>query len=95
MFYKTPELHLKKAALDMNQMCVLVPLLAIMLSFWHTQASLKKLISMGRNLESVEESICSMITQLITRMCTPFKGNGNFSSFIMILTVFFFSSYYF
>ncbi|XP_010483346.1 PREDICTED: uncharacterized protein LOC104761878 [Camelina sativa] len=38
-------------------------------------ASLKKLISMGRNLESVEESISSMITQLITRMCTPSKEN--------------------
>ncbi|KAL0735032.1 hypothetical protein Bca4012_011242 [Brassica carinata] len=38
-------------------------------------ASLKKLISMGRNLELVEESISSMITQLIARMCTPFKGN--------------------
>ncbi|CAH8358744.1 unnamed protein product [Eruca vesicaria subsp. sativa] len=38
-------------------------------------ASLKKLISMGRNLESVEESISSMITQLIARMCTPSKGN--------------------
>ncbi|VVB16374.1 unnamed protein product [Arabis nemorensis] len=38
-------------------------------------ASLKKLISMGKNLESVEESISSMITQLITRMCTPFKRN--------------------
>lgn len=38
-------------------------------------ASLKKLISMGRNLESVEESISFMITQLITRMCTPVKGN--------------------
>ncbi|KAL1217526.1 Protein MULTIPOLAR SPINDLE 1 [Cardamine amara subsp. amara] len=38
-------------------------------------ASLKKLISMGRNLEYVEESISSMITQLITRMCIPFKGN--------------------
>jgi hypothetical protein len=30
---------------------------------------------MGRNLESVEESISFMITQLITRMCTPVKGN--------------------
>ncbi|EFH40793.1 hypothetical protein ARALYDRAFT_918971 [Arabidopsis lyrata subsp. lyrata] len=38
-------------------------------------ASLKKLISMGRNLESVEESISFMITQLITKMCTPSKGN--------------------
>ncbi|CAN6862356.1 unnamed protein product, partial [Brassica oleracea] len=38
-------------------------------------ASLKKLISMGRTLESVEESISFMITQLIARMCTPFKGN--------------------
>ncbi|KAF8102552.1 hypothetical protein N665_0198s0252 [Sinapis alba] len=38
-------------------------------------ASLKKLISMGRNLECVEESISFMITQLIARMCTPFKGN--------------------
>ncbi|XP_023642865.1 protein MULTIPOLAR SPINDLE 1 isoform X2 [Capsella rubella] len=38
-------------------------------------ASLKNLISMGRNLESVEESISSMITQLITRMCTPFRLN--------------------
>ncbi|CAH8366130.1 unnamed protein product [Eruca vesicaria subsp. sativa] len=38
-------------------------------------ASLTKLISLGRNLESVEESISSMITQLIERMCTPFKGN--------------------
>ncbi|CAA7046367.1 unnamed protein product [Microthlaspi erraticum] len=38
-------------------------------------ASLEKLLLMGRNLESVEESISSMITQLITRMCTPFKGN--------------------
>nr|VDD32504.1 unnamed protein product [Brassica oleracea] len=43
--------------------------------FLHTQASLKKLISMGRTLESVEESISFMITQLIARMCTPFKGN--------------------
>ncbi|XP_018464322.1 protein MULTIPOLAR SPINDLE 1 isoform X2 [Raphanus sativus] len=38
-------------------------------------ASLKKLIWMGRNLELVEESISSMITQLIAAMCTPFKGN--------------------
>ncbi|CAG7910350.1 unnamed protein product [Brassica rapa] len=38
-------------------------------------ASLKKLISMGRNLGSVEESISFMITQLIARICTPFKGN--------------------
>ncbi|CAH2069586.1 unnamed protein product [Thlaspi arvense] len=38
-------------------------------------ASLKKLISMERNLESVEESISSMIAHLITRMCTSFKGN--------------------
>ncbi|XP_010443500.1 PREDICTED: uncharacterized protein LOC104726354 [Camelina sativa] len=38
-------------------------------------ASLKKLISMGRNLESIEELISSMITQLIARMCTPFKAN--------------------
>ncbi|KAG7538456.1 hypothetical protein ISN44_As13g022260 [Arabidopsis suecica] len=38
-------------------------------------ASLKKLISMGRNLESVEESISFMITHLITKMCTPSKGN--------------------
>ncbi|KAJ4911135.1 multipolar spindle 1 [Raphanus sativus] len=38
-------------------------------------ASLRKLISIGRNLESVEESISFMITQLINRMCTPFKGN--------------------
>ncbi|XP_048603033.1 protein MULTIPOLAR SPINDLE 1 [Brassica napus] len=38
-------------------------------------ASLKKLISMGRNLEAVEESISFMITQLIKRMCTPSIGN--------------------
>ncbi|XP_024012447.1 protein MULTIPOLAR SPINDLE 1 isoform X2 [Eutrema salsugineum] len=38
-------------------------------------AILKKLISLGRNLESVEESISFMITQLITKMCTPFKRN--------------------
>ncbi|KAG5409088.1 hypothetical protein IGI04_005407 [Brassica rapa subsp. trilocularis] len=38
-------------------------------------ASLKKLISMGRNLEAVEESISFMVTQLIKGMCTPFKGN--------------------
>ncbi|KAJ0246034.1 Protein MULTIPOLAR SPINDLE 1 [Hirschfeldia incana] len=38
-------------------------------------ASLKKLISMGRSLEAVEESISCMITQLTNRMCTPFKGN--------------------
>ncbi|KAG2310824.1 hypothetical protein Bca52824_022381 [Brassica carinata] len=38
-------------------------------------ASLKKLISIGRNLESVEESISSLITQLINRMCTSLKGN--------------------
>lgn len=58
--------------------------------FLHTQASLKKLISMGRTLESVEESISFMITQLIARMCTPFKGNGSFSCLSMILTVFLF-----
>ncbi|CAF2137253.1 BnaA02g08030D [Brassica napus] len=38
-------------------------------------ASLRKLISMGRNLEAVEESVSYMITQLIKRMCTPFIGN--------------------
>ncbi|KAF8084648.1 hypothetical protein N665_0708s0006 [Sinapis alba] len=38
-------------------------------------ASLKKLISMGRNLEAVEESISFMITQLINRMCTPVRVN--------------------
>ncbi|XP_033137704.1 protein MULTIPOLAR SPINDLE 1 isoform X1 [Brassica rapa] len=53
-------------------------------------ASLKKLISMGRNLGSVEESISFMITQLIARICTPFKGNGNFSCLSLILTVFLF-----
>ncbi|WZY75598.1 hypothetical protein YC2023_021982 [Brassica napus] len=38
-------------------------------------ASLRKLISMGRNLEAVEESVSYMITQLIKRMCTPSIGN--------------------
>lgn len=66
----------------MKQTCVLVP-------FRPTQASLKKLISMGRNLEAVEESISSMITQLIKRMCTPFKRNGNLIK-ITVLTLFFF-----
>lgn len=67
----------------------------IIRSFWHTQASLKKLISMGRNLESVEESISFMITQLITKMCTPSKGNGNFSTFNHDSNCAFLSSYHF
>lgn len=80
-----------KAALHLwNKRLLLFTFLLICFSFFHVQASLRKLISIGRNLESVEESISFMITQLINRMCTPFKGNGKSSSLVMILTVFLF-----
>ena len=48
------------------------------------EASLKNLLSTAKNVDLIEGIVSSLITRMITRMCSPSQGNGKLLSVVFI-----------